>query len=237
MQSGLKSDEYDKNPFSRRGATVTPVQQPQYSATTVMAAQQLLTPQFAQQQEVAKLQATGRNHLEHQPSPANSMNALELLVNRNGGVFSSVSPSPLGIHKPSAMHVIDAPQVAAMPSRVNSQPQPQAYYVPEPLPPHSWGARQGLNSIPTNSNNYNAHAGTIPQPGSWRRNEYVDRPGFESFSPENSPARSHDYASRWNYSEPRMNNNHPQERMTSRNPSTYHDPNWNVNRRWSDRRR
>ncbi|XP_031112282.1 homeobox protein LUMINIDEPENDENS [Ipomoea triloba] len=234
--SGLKSDEYEKNPFSRRDATVTPAQQPHYPA---MAAQQLLTPQFAQQRESAMLQATGRNYHEHHPSPlipslnqaapSISMNASELLVNRNGAMFSSASPSPMGILKPSSMHVIDAP----MPSRV--QTQPQAYYVPEPLPPQSWGgARQGLHShsTPTNSNNYNPHVGATTQPGPWRRNDY----GFESFSPENSPARSHEYASRWNHSEPRMNN-YPTERMTPRNPSTYHDPNWNVNRRWSDRRR
>ncbi|CAH9117379.1 unnamed protein product [Cuscuta epithymum] len=223
--SGVIPDDYDKNPFARRGGA---------TATTLAVPAQQFTSQ----------PAGGRatNHLLQHPPPAtvSSLNQVapvmnllqpapsELLVNRNKNGGALVNKLP------RAMQVIaHAPPPQETPSRFHAHPPQASYYSNEP--PQSWGGvRQGPlhHHVPqTNSSNkyYNAHPGRATPDSSWRRNEYVDRrpDGFESFSPENSPARLNN------------NYNHPPP-TSSQNPPTYHQdhPNWNsVNRRWSDHRR
>ncbi|MCD7447921.1 hypothetical protein HAX54_036289 [Datura stramonium] len=138
--------------------------------------------------------------------------------------------------------------VSHTPPRPQLQTQAQPGYAPE----HMWGPMPGSalnrgyqeNYIP---NHYNAHPAAHVEPGlqqsAWRGNNYVEEAGFESWSPDNSPARRQEHVARWNYHpEPRMNlrDNYRPDESTSRNPGYfpgYHGPDDGGNRRWADRRR
>lgn len=96
-------------------------------------------------------------------------------------------------------------------------------YAPEPpASSHSWRPRQTMDQIPyhqssMNLNNYNplSRGGSVRapmQPGSsWERNDVADEHDFESWSPENSPIRSHRYNTNtnnshgWNFPQSRLN--------------------------------
>ncbi|KAK8499508.1 hypothetical protein V6N12_011593 [Hibiscus sabdariffa] len=166
-------------------------------------------------------------------------------------VHSSYSPSPL------------MPTLSQRQTPQQLQPQPPHAYDPLQTHPYStrppvgnigpksdpWRGRHGLDSSvhsQVNQNNYNASSsfgGSIqPQLRSGRPpregNEYSGNDGFESWSPDNSPNRSSEYATGQNYREPRMNSgrSHIADRTSWQgNSPGYRDQNRQGNG-WRDRR-
>ncbi|PWA91454.1 homeodomain-like, Transcription factor IIS [Artemisia annua] len=136
-----------------------------------------------------------------------------------------------------------------------SQLQPQWQVATEPRlsQVQSYTGRENLASSQysyseQNSSNYNPY-GTreYAQPAasrtgaSWAGNgRYSDQPGFESWSPENSPTRSHEYADAWDYSDPNVRNYNyrPEMSRMQQDHSRYRDRGGrNDGSRWRDRRR
>ncbi|KVI12514.1 Homeodomain-containing protein [Cynara cardunculus var. scolymus] len=118
----------------------------------------------------------------------------------------------------------------------------------------SWSGRESLGSSPyspaernSNLNTYSTQEFMHPPPDlragpSWGRNGgHRDEPGFESWSPDNSPVRSHEYVDSWDYSDPpnRSYNNYRLDMSAMQHdPSRYRDRGGrNDGSRWRDRRR
>lgn len=129
-------------------------------------------------------------------------------------------------------------------------------YAPEPpASSHTWRPpRQAMDQIPyhqsnMNLNNYNplSRGGALRAPmqpgGSWERNDTADEHDFESWSPENSPIRSHRYNNNnnshgWNFPQSRLNPGYSYSSSSERpknhgypSPSGYRG----GNKRWNDR--
>ncbi|XVF72565.1 hypothetical protein PTKIN_Ptkin12aG0131500 [Pterospermum kingtungense] len=128
--------------------------------------------------------------------------------------------------RPQVPHVSDPP----LPTHLFST-RPQVENIGPTSDP--WRARQRLASNPHSQNNYNTSFG-----GYVSGNEYVGNEGFESWSPENSPNRSTQYASGRNYQEPRMKSgwSYRPDRSWQGNSGGYQDQNRQANRRWRERR-
>nr|GEV55062.1 homeobox protein luminidependens [Tanacetum cinerariifolium] len=132
-----------------------------------------------------------------------------------------------------------------------SQLQPQWQVTTEPRlsQVQSYTGRDSLASSQysyseQNSSNYNPYGTNNAQPAgsrtgaSWEGNRrYPDQPGFESWSPENSPSRSHEYADAWDPNGGNYNYRPEMSRMQQGN-SRYRDRGGrNDGSRWRDRRR
>ncbi|CAK9175954.1 unnamed protein product [Ilex paraguariensis] len=156
--------------------------------------------------------------------------------------LSNVQPAPLSI-------VVNPPERPPhsfpLPPLLPTPTPTQSPLLPDPrLSTYSWRVREGSSSNPLsqpNQNNHNVFVGgpihASMQRGPWERNELVREPGFESWSPENSPIRSPQYMPGRNYLGARMDldHNYRPERSRPQNPLGYHDHSRDGNRRWRDR--
>ncbi|VFQ73915.1 unnamed protein product [Cuscuta campestris] len=197
--SGVKVDDYDQNPFSRRGggaATAAAMAYAsQHEAAAATAAALLLQPTGG---------TSSLLHLHHQPPPHH---------NNNGGIF--LSPPLLPPQETPSHHQFHAP------------PPPQSGWqggAVQAPPPH------------TNSNNYYYNNATGAASHRRRNDQHAGRPGnleppFSS-PDNNSPGITNSNNQYYYY-----NHSPPPETMTSSSSAYHHDPNWSVNKRWSDHRR
>ncbi|KAI3741818.1 hypothetical protein L1987_59496 [Smallanthus sonchifolius] len=138
-----------------------------------------------------------------------------------------------------------------LPEHSGSQIQPQRHVIPEPRQStiQSWAGRESFGSSPYSSVEYSTNHNTygtreFAQRGSSHagpsRVGYRDGPGFESWSPNNSPVRSHEYVDGWEYSDPhgRGYNHRPEMSRMQNDISRYRDHGGrNDGSRWRDRRR
>ncbi|XP_059659526.1 homeobox protein LUMINIDEPENDENS [Cornus florida] len=158
---------------------------------------------------------------------------------RRAETLGHVKPAPVSI-------VLNTPErqpiefsiPPLLPTRPQTQPhQPHQMPMPEPLPSaHSWSVRQGFISNPHSQANHDNYNALVPGPPGHRgRDEYMGEPGYETWSPENSPTRSPEYVSGWN----RMNSGHNYrpDQSRPRNSSRYRDHNRYGDRRWRERDR
>ncbi|KAL3531440.1 hypothetical protein ACH5RR_010762 [Cinchona calisaya] len=244
--------------------------QPQMLPTSVTAAQHSATVQQMAQQMQPQVYGLREQRLPpvtsslHQNNPAYASNMQlttpsELLRDTENTTLSSstilansvnaIASATMGIVNPSAMSLVGGTLARTQRQQTRMQPS----FAPEAPAAHSWRPRQGLDPIPRYQSNvipneYNTFVGAsvrapVP-PGSWERNDLMDEPGFESWSPENSPMRSQGYMPGWNFQEPRLNpgRGYRPERLTSRHtgyPSSsgYHDPGIGGTKRWRDKRK
>lgn len=119
--------------------------------------------------------------------------------------------------------------------------QRQVISEPRQPPVQSWSGRENLGSSPYSPAEYGTQEFVQP-PGlrtgpSWARNGgYLDEPGYESWSPDNSPVRSREYVDGWDYSDPH-NQSYNRSGM-QHDPSRYRDCGGrNDGSQWRDRRR
>ncbi|KAJ0758445.1 putative transcription factor homeobox-WOX family [Helianthus annuus] len=145
-----------------------------------------------------------------------------------------------------------------LPEHGGSQIQPQRQVVPEPRLStiQSWAGQESLASSPYStvepSTTYNTYGNTygtrefaqtgpsLAGPSRVRNGGYRDGPGFESWSPNNSPVRSHEYVDGWEYSDPhgRIYNHRPEMSRMQHDISRYRDQGGrNGGSHWRDRRR
>ncbi|KAL0389607.1 UNVERIFIED_CONTAM: Homeobox protein LUMINIDEPENDENS [Sesamum calycinum] len=169
-----------------------------------------------------------------------------------GASSPTIRAEPFGNVKPSPGSVLMAPSQSLAPSHPLN---PQVSYIQEPLVSNSLSSRQGFDSnyhYQNNQtvNNYNAYAGgagqaVLPPAGNWGgRNNLADRPEFESWSPDNSPSRRHEYLPGRYYHEanPNLRHGYRPERAMQKNlgqSSGYQDYNMSRtgSKRWADHRR
>ncbi|KAK4418165.1 Homeobox protein LUMINIDEPENDENS [Sesamum alatum] len=245
--------------------------QHQIPATTVLAPQPSATVQqlaYAVVQPVSSLpiqlpeqwQAPANPQIHHQntrPITSNIQHlTTEMRLNANtvadANRASSIRAEPFGNVNPSPGSVLMSPSQSLAPSHPLN---PQLSYIQEPLVSNSLSSRQGFDSnyhYQNNQtvNNYNAYAGgagqaVLPPAGNWGgRNSLAERPEFESWSPDNSPSRRHEYLPGRYYHEPSINSRqgYRPERAMQQNPaqsSGYQDYNMSRagNKRWQDHRR
>lgn len=153
----------------------------------------------------------------------------------------------LGNVKPPPPSVVKAPSRSLTPprsSRPTKSPYPQ-----ESVARNSLSTRQGFESKYgyTNNrtlNNYNAYAGgsveaMLPRGPRGGREYLTGRPGYESWSPDNSPSRCHEHSSSPYYHEADVNSRHGYRATTQQNvanPSRYKDHNIGSagQKRWRD---
>ncbi|KAG9156971.1 hypothetical protein Leryth_009023 [Lithospermum erythrorhizon] len=172
-------------------------------------------------------------------------------------------PSPPIMSALTSIDVMPSLRVHERPSstfRPNSPtpPQPQGQLQPSPYVPEaphssSWRERQGSNAASYYQGNlnprihYSENVGgpmLVPrQDEAWNRAR--ERPGYESWSPDNSPTRSHEYLPQRDHIGARGNlsQHYRPERSLQRNfgyppGAGYGDPSrGGGSRRWNDRRR
>ncbi|KAI3449520.1 hypothetical protein Pfo_006185 [Paulownia fortunei] len=251
----------------------TTILAPQPSATVQQLAH-VVVPPVASLQTTVQLpeqwQAPTNSQMRHQSTRPNSFNTqhltTEMMLNANTVANSNRSPSnvlgasshtiwaePLGNVKPSPVSILIPPSRSLTPPQ-HPKP-PQSPYLQEPIVSNSLRARQGYESNYYYQNNrtvnsYNAYAegsvqAAVPSVGSWGgRNNLPDRPEFESWSPDNSPSRRHEYLPGRYYHEPSVNVRHGyrHERTMQQNlaqPSGHQDHSVDGagNKRWLDHRR
>ncbi|KAL2238957.1 UNVERIFIED_CONTAM: Homeobox protein LUMINIDEPENDENS [Sesamum indicum] len=169
-----------------------------------------------------------------------------------GASSPTIRAEPFGNVNPSPGSVLMAPSQSLAPSHPLN---PQLSYIQEPLVSNSLRSRQGFDSnyhYQNNQtvNNYNAYAGgagqaVLPPAGNWGgRNNLADRPEFESWSPDNSPSRRHEYLPGRYYHEasPNLRHGYRPERSMQKSlgeSSSYQE--YNMSRtgsqRWPDHRK
>lgn len=247
--------------------TLTAAAQPQVLSisTTIVPSQQLGSVTQTGQQLPLLQSALGRHETVASPSQpvghayASHMQQLaasELLLKTNTTRSNIVSTPAMQVEtarivNPSALPNVTPPRSL---STWANTPMHHPSYAPEPPASHSWRPRQAMDQIPyhqsnMNLNNYNPLSrGSVRapmQPGSWEKNDLADEPDFESWSPENSPIRSHRYNNShgWNFPQSRLNPGYSytsSERPKSHgnpSPSGYRDLGKSGNKRWNDRGR
>ncbi|KAI3800956.1 hypothetical protein L1987_29056 [Smallanthus sonchifolius] len=227
--------ESAKNPFSRQSVTVNgdtyAIPGVHFQETT----QQTFAPVTHQRTIPAAINGLSTPNLTQQAiSPAIHQRFSDMVPDRSN------FPSAGG-----------ASSNAYFPEHVGSQIQPQRHVIPKPrqstIP--SWAGRESFGSIPyssveysTNHNTYGTREFAQPGPSRVRNGGYRDGPGFESWSPSNSPVRSHEYVDGWEYSDPHGHGRgyiqKPEMSRMQHDVSRYRDHGGrNDGSRWRDRRR
>lgn len=242
----------------------TTILTPQPSATVQQFAHVVVPPAVASLQTSIQLPEQWQPHtnsqMHHQsttqPNSSNIQHlTMEMMLNPNTVAnFNRVSSNVLGASTIWADPLGNVKPMA--PSHSITPPHPpkplQSPYLQESTVSNSLRARQGFESNylyqnnPT-LNNYNAYAGgsvqaSVPPSGTWGGR--ADRPEFESWSPDNSPSRSHEYLPGRYHNEPSVNlrNGYRHGKAMQQNmvqPSGYQDNSTGGagNKRWQDHRR
>ncbi|GMJ01082.1 hypothetical protein HRI_003777400 [Hibiscus trionum] len=161
-------------------------------------------------------------------------------------VQSSYSPSPL---MPMLSQRQTPQQLQPQPSHASDPLQTHPYSTRTPvgnIGPISdpWRGGQSLGSnlhsqANQNNNNASSFRGSLrPHSRSREGNDYTGNDGFESWSPDNSPNRSSEYAAGRNYMEPRMNSgwSYRTDRPSWQGNSPGHRDQNRQGNRWRDRR-
>ncbi|CDP03525.1 unnamed protein product [Coffea canephora] len=237
--------------------------QPQVLPATVLAPQQAATVQQLAQQMAPQVLGSHEQRLLpltsslHHNIPAYASNAQlksssELLLNMNNTSLSRSPPLTNSMNGVAPAMVVNPSSMSLVGSPLRPQTQMQPSYAPEAPLAHSWRPRPGLDPISRQNNvtpdEYEAFVGASARApvarSSWEKNDLMVGPDFESWSPENSPTRSHGYVPGWNVQEPMVNpgQSYRPERPIYRHagypPSSgYHDPGISGTKRWRDRRR
>ncbi|KAL0419998.1 UNVERIFIED_CONTAM: Homeobox protein LUMINIDEPENDENS [Sesamum radiatum] len=254
VPNGLKPD-FSRNPFSRQHAfendnayqapgAALPLQSHGMTPTSTLVQHQIPATTSLAPQPSAVVQ-----QLAHMVGPLPTLTGLLLVL---GASSPTIRAEPFGNVKPSPGSVLMAPSQSLAPSHPLN---PQLSYIQEPLVSNSLSSRQGFDSnyhYQNNQtvNNYNAYAGgagqaVLPPAGNWGgRNNLADRPEFESWSPDNSPSRRHEYLPGRYYHEasPNLRHGYRPERAMQKNlgqSSGYQDYNMSRtgSKRWADHRR
>ncbi|KAL9168471.1 hypothetical protein ABFS82_04G017500 [Erythranthe guttata] len=247
VPNGAKQD-FSRNPFSRQPASgigstyhatggALPIRQPQIPAQMVVpppvASLQTNTTQLMSEH----WQAHTNSQMHHQSIiPPNSFNTQQHLLNANS------NRAPPNSYGSSSSHTN-----WGEPSSGNIKPSPVSILMPPSrslTPPHHQKPAQmqdpfGANYRYQNNQsvgNYDAYAGGSVQGG--RSSRHAGGPGFESWSPDNSPSRRHEYLPGHYYQDPNVNARAMQQNMGQ--PSDYYqDQRFGgpANRRWPENRR
>ncbi|KAL2535315.1 homeobox protein LUMINIDEPENDENS-like [Forsythia ovata] len=261
-----------KDPGVGQTHPASSLNQPQIPATLVLTPQlsaggvQQLVHQHQVVPPVSSFQTASQQW--HPPiTPANTKLASEMRLNTNNlanstlaipnvldGASRATRVKTLGNVQPlpgSIMSTLTERQIGRPSSGIVQPHQPklaQVSYGTEPVVSNSWRVRPGLEPEPhyqeiPRSNNYNAYTGGPLQTLDAReRNHLAEAPKFETWSPENSPMRSHEYVVGRNQPQPIMNSRHgyrPERAMlqNSVQPSGYRDHGRGGNRGWRGGRR
>lgn len=200
-------------------------------------------------------QAHSNSQSHHQNSRHNSSNTqhftTQMTLNANTVANYNRAPSNTGWADPVGGNVKPFPPSRSVTPPHSAKP-PQSLYLQNPTV--SSNLSRSRQSFEPNhpyqnnraANNYNAYpAGAVRAAGSasssaWGgRNNLLERPEFESWSPDNSPSRRHEYSSGQYHNEPSgaSRNGYRQRKTMQPNPmqpSGYRD---GGNKRWQDHRR
>lgn len=219
---------------------------PQPSASVQQFAHVVVPPVQTSIQLPEQWQAHTNSQLHHQSSRLNSSSTqrstTEMMLNSNTVANYNRAPSnmvwadPVGGPMPPSRSVTPPHTVK----------QPESLYLQDPtVSSNSLRSRQSFesNHLYQNNratNNYNAYSGgpvraAGPASGTWGgRNNHVERPEFESWSPDNSPSRRREYLPDQYHNEPSGNSRNGYRHRNPMQPSGYRD---SGNKRWQDHRR
>ncbi|KAL8548585.1 hypothetical protein ACS0TY_007759 [Phlomoides rotata] len=252
VPNGTKPD-FSRNPFSRQqgfangnayqatGAAF-PVHS-QIPAAVQQFAPVVLPPVQTSIQLPEQWQAHTNSQLHHQSSRLNSSNTqrftTEMMPNANTVANYNRAPSNMVWADPLS------PSRSVTPPLPVKLPQSSLYLQDPTVSSNSSRSRQSFESnhpYQNNraTNNYNAYAGGPTRgagqaSGTWGgRNNHVERPGFESWSPDNSPSRRREYSPGQYHNEPSSHSRNGYRHRSSMQPSGYRD---GLNKRWQDHRR
>ncbi|XP_075492217.1 homeobox protein LUMINIDEPENDENS-like isoform X2 [Primulina tabacum] len=222
VPNGLKRD-LTRNPFSRQHTTAK-------GSAHFPGAPVFVThppPVSTLQSTIQSQQHT--NILMHNKSSSVHHLAPEMMLNQNTAINSNrASPSLLRVENfgniDMSARSLGISSTRVLPTPTSAPSHPQLPYTRESTGPHSLTTRLGYETInyhqknPTINNvRTGAHVHAAVPTGTWERYERAGRPEFESWSPENSPHRRHEYIPGQNYPESRVNIRHERERQTHRN--------------------
>ncbi|XP_073284728.1 homeobox protein LUMINIDEPENDENS-like isoform X2 [Primulina huaijiensis] len=230
VPNGLKRD-LTRNPFSRQHTTAkgSVFQAPE--AAHIPGAPVFVShpPPVSTLLSTIQSQQHNTNILMHNKSSSVHHLAPEMTLNPNTAINSNrASPSLLRVENfgniDMSARSLGISSTRLLPTPTSAPSNPQLRYTRESTGPHSLTTRLGYETInyhqknPTINNvRTGGHVHAAVPTGTWERDERAGRPEFESWSPENSPHRRHEYIPGQNYPESRVNTRHERERQTHRN--------------------